>query len=139
MIDAIIRSLLGGLEPIYDYILSHPSLVTIVFTVLVAVYLAGLFQLKSVEKKTREFVLDLAPELIKSKPHITSSGIYKHVLPRWEKELKNWHPLFIPHRLDIWPVPATAKNVITKMGFSPDWIKELLAENNVLLDEFGIK
>jgi hypothetical protein len=136
MIDAIIRGLLGSLEPIYDYILSHPTLVTIVLAILVSIYLAGLFQLKSVEKKTREFVLDLVPDLVKSKPHITTSGIYKHVLPRWQKELKSWKILFIPHRLDIWPIPATASNIITKMKFSPEWIKELLKENNVLLDEF---
>ncbi len=139
MIDGIIRGLLGGLVPVYDYIMTHPVLVTLIFAVLVGLYLAGLFQLKHIEKMTRELVIALSPDLIKAKPHITSSGIYKHILPRWESELKKWHVYFIPHRLDIWPVPATAKNIISKMDFTPDWIKNVLQEENFLLDEFSNK
>lgn len=137
MVDAIIRGLLGKLVPIYDYILSHPAVITVVLGILVLFYLAGLFQLKIVEKKTREFILALAPDLIKEKPHITSSGIYKHVLPRWEIELKKWNVLFIPHRLDIWPVPANPKNLVSKMGFNPEWVRKLLEEEKFKLDELG--
>lgn len=137
MIDAIIRGLLGRLEPIYDYVLTHPALITIIFTVFVFIYLAGLFQLKYAEKKTRELVLILTPDLIKLKPHITSSGIYKHVLSRLENEIKKWHLLFIPHRLDIWPVPANIKNIVSKMGFNPEWVKKILEEESIKLDEFS--
>lgn len=132
MIDAIIRGLLGRLEPIYDYVLSHPALVTVVFAIFVGIYLTGLFQLKYVEKKTREMVIALALELLKAKPNITASGIYKHVLPRWETKLKKWHILFIPHRLDIWPVPASPANIISKMKFSAEWVGDLLEEEKIL-------
>jgi len=135
MIDAIIRATLGpSLTPIYDFMLSHMTEVSYVLLVVIALYFAGVLQVRSIEQKTRAMVLDASKKAITNKPHITSRGIYKQLFPQWEAQVKKW-AWFVPHRLDLWPVPVNAANVQKRFNFSPEWISELLKQNDIHLDE----
>jgi hypothetical protein len=135
MVDAIIRATLGpSLTPIYDFMLSHMTLVSYVLLVVVAFYFAGFLQLRTIESKTTAMVLDAGKKAITNKPHITSRGIYKQLFPQWEIQIKKW-AWFIPHHYDLWPMPVNAATVQRKFNFSPEWISDLLKQNGIHLDE----
>jgi len=135
MVDAFIRASLGPtFTPLYDFMLNHMGLVSLVLFFILAIYFAGVLQVRSIESKTMTMVLDASKKAIANKPHITSHGIYKQLFPQWEAKIKKW-AWFVPHRLDLWPVPVSAANVQKKFNFSPEWISALLEQNGIHLDE----
>jgi hypothetical protein len=135
MVDAFIRASLGpSLTPLYDFMLSHMGLVSLVLFFVLAIYFAGVLQERSIKSKTTAMVLEASKTAVINKPHITSRGIYKQLFPLWEVQIKKW-AWFVPHRLDLWPVPVNATTVQKRFDFSPEWISELLKENSIHLDE----
>ncbi|NTV35528.1 MAG: hypothetical protein HGA53_01100 [Anaerolineaceae bacterium] len=135
MFEAIIRTFLGSLSPILDYIQNNPMVVSLVLGIYIAIYFAGRLQLETIKRKTTEMVLAYTREELKKKPNITSGGIFKHIYPLWEKEVGTWVK-FIPHRTDLFPVPATAAAASKKLPFTPEWLVEVLKENKIELAEF---
>ncbi|MCE1254645.1 MAG: hypothetical protein LWX83_13980 [Anaerolineae bacterium] len=138
MIDAIVRSMLGPLAIILDYIIQNPVIASIILFVYLSIYMAGYFQLRNIENKTTLLVLEFSKEEVKRKPNITSGGLYKKIYPTWEKELKTWG-IFVPHRLELWPVPVSADVIKQKLSFNPQWIADLLKKNNITLVENEVK
>ena len=134
MIDAIVRSALGPLAIILDFIIENPLIASIILFVYLAIYMAGYFQLKNIEDKTTLMVIEISKQEIKRKPNITSSGLYKRIYPTWEKELKSWG-FFVPHRLELWPVLVNPDVIKQKLSFNPQWISDVLKKNNIVLAE----
>jgi hypothetical protein len=77
-------------------------------------------------------VLDASREWLSKKPNITAAGLYKRIYPRWSEAVRDWG-LFIPHRLEIWPVRVSPQSVRDKLSFSPQWIAALLAKHGLPL------
>jgi len=137
MILAFVKGMLGNLgRPVLDFILDNPSFVTGVLAVWLGVFVAGRLQLRHIEQKSVELVVELGRELIAKKPHITASGLYKRIYPRWSQSLRKWG-WFVPHRLDLWPVPVRPETVQQKFPFSPQWIAEVLRQHGTPLEENG--
>lgn len=137
MFLAFIKSMLGDLgRPVLDFMLDNPSLVTVILAVWMGVFVAGRLQLGRIERKSVELVLAMGQEMIAKKPHITARGLYKRIYPRWCKALRGWG-WFIPHRLDLWPVPVKPETVQQKLPFSPQWIADVLHQHNIKLEENG--
>jgi hypothetical protein len=134
MILAFVRSALGPLAFILDLIIENPVISSLIMAVYLGIYLAGYFQLRNIKNKTALMVIEMSQQELKKKPNITSSGLYKRIYPIWEKQIKSWG-WFIPHRLDLWPVLVTPDHLKQKMSFTPQWIADLLKENNILLTE----
>lgn len=131
MIEYVIRSLLGpALAQVLTFLQTHPEIVAIFVSILLILYIAGRMQLNNISKKTKEFVLGHYQDVIQRRPKITAGGLYKLIYPEWEKEVVTWAK-FIPHRLDLWPVPVTASRVKEKMSFNVDWVKEVLKKNKL--------
>ncbi|MEA3308374.1 MAG: hypothetical protein U9Q70_02520 [Chloroflexota bacterium] len=133
MFEALVRGLLGPLSGLLDFILDNPTLISGILAVWLGIFVVGKLQLQNIERKTVEMVLEISPSLITAKPHITSRGIYKRIYPHWETSLRQWG-WFIPHRLDLWPVPVTPETVRQKLPFSHKWIAETLAQNGVQVE-----
>ncbi|MBC7263510.1 MAG: hypothetical protein H5T64_04030 [Chloroflexi bacterium] len=135
MIEVMIRSMLGASGgAALDWLRGHPEVTTVIFALLVIVYLLGRLQLYRIEQRTAQLVLEMSQEWLVKKPNITASGLYKRIYPRWSKSVGQWG-LFIPHRLEIWPVPVRPETVQRKLGFSPQWIAALLTKHGVTLKE----
>lgn len=131
MIEGIIRSLLGpSLTPVLDYLQNNPGIVAIFLFVLVAIYIAGRIQLGNIYAKTKEFVITRYKEEIQRRPNITPTGFFKVIYPEWEKQVKKWG-WFIPHKLDLWPVPVNPETVKNKMTFDAKWVAEILKQNKI--------
>ena len=137
MFLAFIKSMLGSLgRPVLDFILDNPSFVTVILAVWLGVFAAGRLQLRRIEHKSVELVLEMGQELIAKKPHITARGLYKRIYPRWCEAVRGW-AWFVPHRLDLWPVPVRPETVQQKLPFSPQWIAEVLRQHDIRLEENG--
>lgn len=139
MFDALLRMMLGSWgSRALDFIVGHPTLVTSVFAVWLGLFAAGRYQLWRIERKTTELVVEMSRDLIAQKPHITARGLYKRIYPRWTESLRRW-AWFIPHRLDLWPVPVRPETVEQKFPFSAQWIAETLRQHGIRLEEHGRK
>ena len=137
MFLAFIKSMLGSLgRPVLDFILDNPSFVTVILAVWLGVFAAGRLQLRRIEHKSVELVLEMGQELIAKKPHITARGLYKRIYPHWCEAMRGW-AWFVPHRLDLWPVPVRPETVQQKLPFSPQWIAEVLRQHDIRLEENG--
>ena len=137
MFVAFIRSMLGSLgRPVLDFMIHHSSSVTAILALWLGVFAAGRLQLRHIERKSMELVVEMGQELIARKPHITARGLYKRIYPRWCEAVRGW-AWFVPHRLDLWPVPVRPETVQQKFPFSPQWITEVLRQHGIRLDEDG--
>jgi hypothetical protein len=134
MIIAIARSMLGPLAIILDYILENPVIASIILSIYLGIYIAGIYQLRNIINKTTQMVVELSQEELKKKPNISSGGLYKRIYPVWEKEVINW-AWFVPHRLELWPIPVTPDALKQKISFTPQWIADILKQNNIVLAE----
>lgn len=134
LIVEFVKGMLGPLAPLLDFILDNPAITSVVLLAWFAVYVAGRAQLWKIEQRTRDLVLQISQEAIARDPQLTAELLYKDVYPRWYEALPAWG-WFVPHRLDLWPAPVTAKNVAPKIAFSPEWIADALREQDILLGE----
>jgi hypothetical protein len=137
MFLAFIRGMLGSLgRPVLDFVLDRPPLVTGLLAAWLGVFVAGRLQLRHIERKSVELVAEMGQDLIAARPHITASGLYKRIYPRWSQSLRKWG-WFIPHRLDLWPVPVRPETVQQKLPFSPQWVAGVLRQQGIRLEEDG--
>ena len=135
LIVDVIKGMLGPwLSPVLDAILNNPSVTSAAFLIWFVVYIAGRMQLRQIEQRTKDLVLQIGRVEIAKNPQITAQALYKTIYPRWSEALSGWG-WFIPHRLDLWVVPVTAKNVVPRMSFSPEWVANSLLEQNIPLAE----
>lgn len=134
MILEFVKGMLGPLASVLEFLLDNPVFTTTILLVWLGIYLAGQVQLRKIEQKTRELTLQLSQEILAQQPQVTAKGLYKRIYPQWSKVVPGWG-WFVPHRLDLWPVPVTAENVALKLSFSPEWIAEELHRHNISLDE----
>jgi hypothetical protein len=135
MLLQFIRSMLGPVfGPVLDFILENPAPVASFLAVWLIIYAAGRLQLRHIERQTERLVTEAAQEIVVDKPHITSRGLYKRIYVDWSQQVRQWG-WFVPHRLDLWPVPARSETVQHKFGFSPEWIAAVLDKHGIRLDE----
>ncbi len=134
MLRLIIRSALGraGVAAL-DWMAAHPLPITAALLVWLLAVAGGQLQLYHIKRKTAAMVLEMARDLAARKPHITASALYECVYPAWSRAVPSW-AWFIPHRLDLWPVRATAGAAQQKMGFSPAWVQQALDAQGIRLD-----
>ena len=130
LIVEVVKGMLGPLAPVLDFILDNPAVTSAVFLLWLVVYAAGRIQLRNIEEKTKDLVLQISRAEIARNPQTTSRSLYKTIYPRWSETLPQWGR-FVPHRLDLWPVPVTAQNVTQKITFSPEWIADILREQDI--------
>ena len=137
MFVAFIESMLGSLgRPVLDFMLNNQLFVAGILAVWMGIFVAGRLQLRRIKHRSVELVLDMGQELIARKPHITARGLYKRIYPRWCELVRKW-AWFIPHRLDLWPVPVNPETVQQKLAFSPQWIASVLHQHSIRLEEDG--
>ncbi|MGD0707016.1 MAG: hypothetical protein ABSA51_01035 [Anaerolineaceae bacterium] len=109
---------------------------TTLFVVLAAIWLivlaAGRYQLKKVKERTVELVLSEAKVELKKDPSLTIEGFYKFIYPKWCQMLKST-ALFIPHKTELWPMPASPNYVKNRIRFLPEVVGLFLANNKIVL------
>lgn len=115
---------------------------TALFAVLAAIWLivlaAGRYQLRKVKERTVELVLSEIKVELKKNPSLTIEHFYELIYPKWCQMLKST-ALFIPHKTELWPMPARPNYVKNRISFLPDVVGLFLANNKILLEGVEIE
>jgi hypothetical protein len=122
MLLEIFYSLIGTwLRSFLEWIQAHPTVSISVLGLWMAYFFTAKYQLKRIEERTSAFVLENAQEVLAENPQLTSEQLYKNLYPSWCQMLRKtaW---FIPHRFELWPVPATPERVRARINFTPEWL-----------------
>ncbi|NIS83561.1 MAG: hypothetical protein GTO14_25945 [Anaerolineales bacterium] len=131
MILEFIKSLLGSWgRALLDFLQMNPEISTLIFSLWLAIWLAGKYQLQRIEKRTGTFVLENSQQALDENPRMTVKQLYALLYPKWCQMLRTtaW---FVPHRWELWPLPATPKIVQERINFTPKWLKQYLKENGI--------
>jgi hypothetical protein len=131
MIMGWIRSMLGPFGVIMDFFAAHPEILTGILALWMLLYAAGRIQLVLIQRRTERLVINRARRLVAENPLLTLAELREAFLPTWQEEVKKWNFLFVPHKFDFWPVPASPKNVLVKFPISPEWLAKALDTNGI--------
>jgi hypothetical protein len=130
--------MLGPFNAVLDYFIAHPNTLTLLLTLWLCMYGLGRYQLKRIEAKSTAWLLTRSRALLIADPGLTPPDLYQQLYPLWTEEFKKWRYVYIPNKYDLWPVPASLKNVQAKMPFSVDWIAKVLAKQGVITSASGV-
>ena len=103
-----------------------PPAITIIFTTIWLVFFVlGREQFKRIKANTQRIALEnIVPALEKNK-NLTVSQYYKAINKQWE-EMVPKTAKFIPHKSELYPVPAKLETVRARINFSPEWLGAFL-------------
>lgn len=105
--------------------LDNPYAVGGFLSLWMVLFLAGNWQLSRIKERTNKLVIDEAKRSLGETPGITVKQFYEKLKPSWDAMVKN-SALFIPHRWELWPMPATPGIVEKRIDFTPAWLGEFL-------------
>lgn len=110
---------------------------TALFAGLAAIWLiflaSGRIQLKKVKERTVALVLSEVKIALRKNPSLTIEAFYKLIYPQWCQMLKDTAK-FIPHKSELWPMPASPDYVKDRIKFSPEVVGRFLANNEIVLE-----
>jgi hypothetical protein len=133
MFEGILYALIGNWgRAVIGWALENPVPVSLGFALWLSVFFLGKVQLKMIREKTEAWILTSSREILKKSGNITVEQLYKQLLPQWEQNVRGT-ALFIPHRWEIWPVPATPRFVKKRINFTPEWLGGFLWANGIKL------
>ena len=84
-------------------------------------FVTGKLQYDRLRKRTMELAVEKAEALLRTDRNLTVERCYELLLPEWEEMLKRttW---FVPHKMELWPVPARPEYVRKRLNLSPFWL-----------------
>ncbi|MCE1252769.1 MAG: hypothetical protein LWX83_04375 [Anaerolineae bacterium] len=113
-----------------------PEVSTPVFALIAAIWLiilaAGRHQLKNIKENTVQLVLEQAREQLKKDSNLDIDQFYASIYPQWRQMVKS-KALFIPHKTELWPMPAYPEYVCSRIKFNPQVVADFLSENGIIL------
>lgn len=98
-----------------------PPILPIFLGVWLAFFLAARFQTNRIKKATTELVLSMIEPALEDHPHLTVEEYYNQILPVWNETVPG-KALFMLHKLELWPIPATPQRVKKRINFTPAWV-----------------
>ncbi len=99
-----------------------------------AIFLAGTFQFRAIEKKTKKLVLEIVKAFSGSGKELSYEEIFKAVYAQW-CEMVPKTAWFILSKSELRPIPASLANVERRLKFSPEWIKTFLQKQGLTVFE----
>jgi hypothetical protein len=91
---------------------------------------ASKLQLKWIKDRTESLTIATAQSVLEKEPLLPLDKLYERVFPSWSQMVRKT-AVFIPHRWEIWPVPATPKRVAGRVDFTPEWLGQHLRANGI--------
>lgn len=109
------------------WIVEHPYVLAIVYLAWLILFWLGKHQVKRVEEFLTEWVRGEAKELKAQHIQPDPDQLYKRASHELKQNLPHlaW---FIPHKTEMFPVPARLDIVEKKINLSPDWIRNALKQ-----------
>lgn len=133
MIEGLLHAMIGdwGLAVI-NWTTNNPGWIVAGFSAWATIFALGKLQLKSIRTKTETWTLESSRHILTQSPGIPLQKLYDQLYPEWVKNLRGT-AVFIPHRWEIWPVPATPRFVKDRIDFSAEWLGGFLWANGIKL------
>ncbi|TET85622.1 MAG: hypothetical protein E3J37_01545 [Anaerolineales bacterium] len=131
MFDSLFYALIGNWgRAVIGWALENPSWVFLGFALWLAVFGMGKLQLKGIREKTEAWVLQTSRQIVADTPDISIDDLYERLYPRWVDHIRG-SAVFILHRWEIWPLPATPRFVKDRLDFTPGWLENYLQANGL--------
>lgn len=128
MFQEILYGLVGDWgEAGIKWMVANPAVVGAVLLVWMALLGAGKLQVRRIQGRTQSMVLDAANQRRGESKGVSAKQLHRRLYPEWSDMVRH-SALFVPHRLEMWPVPATPDNVQHHVDFSPEWIYRFLTK-----------
>lgn len=131
MLYEIFRSMLGAWSrAVVDWLQAHPATTALALSIWLSLFFAGKYQLHRLQVRTQVWAIENATAVLKQHPGITAQQLYDQLYPDWRQMLRRtaW---FIPHRWELWPLPATPDRAAKRIDFTPQWLRNHLMENGI--------
>ncbi len=131
MFDSLFYALIGNWgRAVIGWALENPSWVFLGAALWLAIFGMGKLQLKRIREKTEAWVLPTSRQIVADTPDISIDDLYEHLYPRWVNHIRG-SAVFILHRWEIWPLPATPRFVKDRLDFTPGWLGSFLQANGL--------
>jgi PTS system galactitol-specific IIA component len=117
---------------VIDFATNNPGFIIVFFGLWLSTFYLGRYQLNSIRRKTEAWALESSQRILALTPGITVDHLYEQLYPEWVVNLRGT-AYFIPHRWEIWPVPATPRFVKGRIDFTPEWLGGFLWANGIKL------
>jgi len=98
------------------------------FFIMVDFFLSGKAQLRSIEKISTNYVIQKYEELTAHNRKIRLDQFFSAISGDWENIVKG-KVLFVPHRFELWPMPASPKYLAKRLPLTENWVGKVLIEN----------
>lgn len=135
MLLEILLSMLGNwARSLISWLSSNPLYLLLLYGTWLLLWGAGKVQLRRNIQFLENSTLSFAQQSITIEGRVGVDTVYELVYCAWKQQ---FHRLawFIPHRWELWPIPARLEVVQQRIGFSPEWVKTYLQKNNILIKE----
>ena len=115
--------------PFFDI---KPTVSFITFSIWLILFVLGRAQFNKIKKLTQSVLVEKANVQIRENKEITLKEFYNQIYPSWCDLVKEsiW---FIPHKTELWPMPAKPDYVRDRIGFNQEWTARILLDNGIEL------
>ncbi len=109
----------------------NPLNLILVYGSWMLVWAAGKLQLRRNVVFLEQSILSLVRNSLHNGEKVNIETIYAIVEQNWRDK---FHQLawFVPHKSELWPIPARFEEVKSRIGFSTQWVSDYLTKNNLL-------
>ena len=105
-----------------------PTVSVAVFSIWLILFLWGRSQLNNIKDATTQLVLENIEAAKKKNKKLTLDQYYKILYPKFEVYVKA-NAKFVPHKTELFPMPAKPEYVKTRIHFTPEWVGAFLKLN----------
>lgn len=105
-----------------------PTTSVIIFSIWIILFLWGSAQFNRIKELTVKLVLGNIEEAKNKNKNLTLNQYYEMLYPQFEAIVKA-NARFIPHKTEMFPMPAKPEYVKTRMNFTPEWVGATLKLN----------
>ena len=131
MFQELLYTLIGSWgRAVIEWALANPVQVGLACGAWLIIIGASKLQLKWIKDRTESLMLTTASGLLEVNPRLPVDKLFDQVYPVWSDMVRKT-ALFIPHRWEVWPVPATPERVAGRLDFTPEWLGQHLLANGV--------
>lgn len=88
-----------------EWMLANPAIVGAALLIWMGLLFGGKVQFKRIESRTGSLVLEMARQYLEEDPLLRADQLYDRLYPQWCQMVRR-SALFIPHRWELWPLPA---------------------------------
>ena len=131
MFQELLYAMIGSWgRAVIEWALANPVQVGMACAAWLIVIGASKLQLKWIKDRTETLMLTTARGVLEANPRLPVDKLFDQLYPVWVEMVRKT-ALFIPHRWEVWPVPATPERVAGRLDFTPEWLGQHLLANGI--------